>query len=456
MAFSNISNQALGKFLQVAYIDGIRNQISEDFQDFEFVKMGREGDPNGKQLNFLLKTSYGPSAVQYRNPNFTTDFPKSQRIKTSEYSAFYKEIESTVEIEYNLWKQAKRSPAKYAEPLAEELLSKVYAAKRRLAADLYGDGTGVVGQVTSADDTNIATGVVAVTLTTTDAARGHLGFFEFDDALIAADLTGTPVVPTTAATFYGWLVVARDRKNSIVTLQAVDSDYTPIAVTGAPASNLVATNVFYRVGQPTIPDLTSPGDYGSVTEVMAGLESLAAADGRLVHGITMSGSLAGSVEDFGTASLDTNAFENALNDVKIRTGEKAYAYKKMMTSPEVHSFFITGREGDRRFQTVDDTKRGGKIFGYQHRSDFLEMVGSEFCPRTRIWMPGEARQNQGKTVECWTTDFESVQANDSGEFHLKPSPNGGHQRLITTYMEASGVMLSRHPAAIASIRNFTI
>jgi len=71
-------------------------------------------------------------------------------------------------------------------------------------------------------------------------------------------------------------------------------------------------------------------------------------------------------------------------------------------------------------------------------------------------MPGEARQNQGKTVECWTTDFESVQANDSGEFHLKPSPNGGHQRLITTYMEASGVMLSRHPAAIASIRNFSL
>ena len=456
MAFSNISNQALGKFLQVAYIDGIRNQISEDFQDFEFVKMGREGDPNGKQLNFLLKTSYGPSAVQYRNPNFTTDFPKSQRIKTSEYSAFYKEIESTVEIEYNLWKQAKRSPAKYAEPLAEELLSKVYAAKRRLAADLYGDGTGVVGQVTSVDETNIATGVVVVTLTTTDTARGHLGFFEFDDALIAADLTGTPVVPTTAATFYAWLVVARDRKNSKVTLQAVDSDYTPIAVTGAPASNLVATNVFYRVGQPTIPDLTSPGDYGSVTEVMAGLESLAAADGRLVHGITMSGSLAGSVEDFAGASLDTTAFENALNDVKIRTGEKAYAYKKMMTSPEVHSFFITGRETDRRFQTVEDTKRGGKIFGYQHRSDFLEMVGSEFCPRNRIWMPGEARQNQGKTVECWTTDFESVQANDSGEFHLKPSPNGGHQRLITTYMEASGVMLSRHPAAIASIRNFSL
>ena len=61
MAFSNIDSQQLGKFLQIAFSEGIRNQISEDYRDWEYIKRERVADPNGRELRFLFQSSYGPS-----------------------------------------------------------------------------------------------------------------------------------------------------------------------------------------------------------------------------------------------------------------------------------------------------------------------------------------------------------------------------------------------------------
>ena len=70
MAFSNIDANALplGKILQIAFSDGIRNQISTDFRDFEMVKRAKVSGSLPRELRFMFQTSLGAAAIQYANP----------------------------------------------------------------------------------------------------------------------------------------------------------------------------------------------------------------------------------------------------------------------------------------------------------------------------------------------------------------------------------------------------
>lgn len=454
MAFSNISNLNLGDFLQIAFSDGIRNQISESYQDWEMIQQVRQGDPNGRQLNFLFQSSLGASAVQYRNPNFSAAFPTAQQIKSSEHTAVYKELDVTVELEYNLWHRAMKSPAKYAEPLAIEMQSKNIAAKRRIAADVYGDGTGVVGRVATAVDTTGAGGSVLVTLNTSNTFSGFVGMAEYEDLLVAHEADGTAATaPTVTGTFLAWRVKDKDRAADTITLEAVDASGAVLPLT---ASNLASTDYFYRVGQPSIPDRTSISDYGTASEVMAGLESLASKDGRVIHGITMSGSNAATVKDGGNVQFDISMLQSGMDLAKVRAGQGAYKWKKMVSAPEAIAVVIDSRETDRRFNSVQDATRGIVKFTYQHENDAIEFTSSEFCPKNRAYVLPENKSSKGKVLEFHSTDFEAVKMGGMGEFHLKPSSSGGHERKIVTYMEALQVLICKHPAAILRIENFTV
>lgn len=455
MAFTPISDQALGEFLQVAYINTVRDQLSGDIRDFEMLKMTRDSDPLGRQTNFLLRVGRGPAANQYSNPGSVSSFPKGQLNRQNEYTALYKDIYSTVQFPLKLWQQLKNSPShRYADAFAEEVVSKALESKRMLGRDMHGDGTGVLLTTASvAEGTIAADGQITITANTTSTARGFVGWCIEDDILIAADPDSTLRTPTGAATFYGWKVLEKDRAANTVTLQAVDTNYGDITAT---ASNIVAGDYLYRVGQPTIPDLSGAvADYGSVTEVIPGLEALAARDANVtVHGITMSGTTGATVEASG-GTLDFSKIETVLNEAKIRVGESAYAYPNMLMAPEAHSFFININETDRRLNTVDDQVRGGKKFVYQHRTDSVETMSSEFARKDRIWFVPESKAGQGKVLEGHLTDFQAVKPNDMSEFRMSVV-NGSYVDQMESNMHCSGTLLSRHPAAIASIRGFTL
>jgi hypothetical protein len=145
MAFQNIDNLQLGNLLQIIFSNGVRNQISQDFRDFEMVKRAKVGSSVARELRFMFQSSFGPAAIQYRDPGTSgRSFPSAQQATVNEYTAKFKEINATIELEYNLWDRARKSPEKYAEPLALEIDSKASAAKRLCARDFYGDG--VAGQ----------------------------------------------------------------------------------------------------------------------------------------------------------------------------------------------------------------------------------------------------------------------------------------------------------------------
>lgn len=450
MPISNVDALNLGKFLQIAYSEGVRNQISTDYRDWEMIKRARVSDPDGRQMNFLIQTSLGPSAVQYVAPGAAGLFPASQQISTQECNAIYKEIASTIEIEYSIWDRARKSPSKYAEPLAKEIESKTSASKRRMAADLYGDGTGVVGEFAS--QVSLASGVLVLQLSTSATSPGHVGFFEFGDILSAHQPDGTARNHTAAPASNLYRVVARNRKLDQVTLQALAADGTNASPA---ATNLVAGDFLYRAGQPTKPNRTSPGDYGSVTEAIPGLLSLAAADGRVVHGITMSGVTAGSHIDASGNPLDVSQIQELMSNVKVNVGQSAYSWKQLVMAPEALDNLIESRETDRRFNSVEDTTRGARKFVYQHQNDSLECVTSEYVHKKLIYALPEAKSGQ-KVLESYMTDFEPVtMGNQMSEFHLKPA-SGGYQRSVVSFMQAMGTLVCKHPAAIAVLKNFAI
>lgn len=454
-----ITDLELGKFLQIAFADGVRTQLSTDHRDWEHIKSCKASDPNGREVRFFVKSSFGPSAVQSRAAT-TAAFPASQKSRNQEHSAEYKEIDATIEIEYNLWNRARKSIDKYADPLLNEIEDKMIATKRYMASKLYQDGSGILGVVASVVD-DAANDRTVVTLNEGDAVAdySHIGYFEYDEILTPReDAAGAPVQAPTlgSGTFYGWRVIDRARSiaGSTVTLEPVDAAGNVLDLT---ASNLVATDFFCKVGQQTIvapSEVTASTDYGRFTDVIVGLGSLAAADGRIVHGLAMTGSLKGTEVNAGSNALDGTQVRSMLDNTKIRVGENRYSYKKLCLAPEAEAAFIEGRDDDRRFNAVQDLTSGASKFIYQHRNDALETYTSEFTPFKRIYALPE-QKNGEKVLEYWGSDFEPVQAEGMGKFHLKAN-GAGYDRAMVSYMEAIGQLVCRHPAAIGRLRNFTL
>lgn len=458
MAFSNIDSLNLGNLLQIVFSNGVRNQISQDFRDFEMVKRAKVSSSVARELRFMFQSSYGPSAIQYRDPGTSgRSFPQARQASVKENIAKFKEINATIELEYNLWDRARKSPEKYAEPLALEIDSKASASKRRIAADLYADGTGVVGTVASAALTSPTSNELIFQLQTLDASRGHAGNFEFGDILllVAANTTTSTLMTNLGTQPAYWLVIDKNRDLQQVTLQGLDSSLNPVASITSISAQPSNGDVFYRYGQPSLVDLTSPiADYGLATDVMAGLESLVANDGRVVHGITMQGATAGSQYDALGNPIDVKWIQKAMDKAKVLVGADRYRWKMMMMAPETQASLIESRETDRRFITVEDNKRGVKYFAYQHGNDTLECNNSEYVPPKRIYILPETKAGE-KVLEFHGSDFETVKAEGMGDFHLKPASAGGYVNTVVSYLQAIGVIIAKHPAAVAVVHNFT-
>jgi len=455
MAFQNITDLQLGQFIQTYFSKGIRLQISQDYRDWESVNMAKTKEHAPREIKFLHQTTLGAAAVQYRNPGTQSAFPSGQQVRSAEYVAYTKECDTTIEIEYNLYERAKQGPA-YAEPLMVEIKSKQTAAKRRMAADYYGDGTGRVGTVEAGSTPTLpivsgANNGVQIAVSAAEAFDGHIGFFEFGDKLrhyTAAGAAGT--APTLAAgTFDHWQVETKNRKNRLVLLSARDANGTLLDVT---AAGIAAGSILYRL-QPTIPNVGSIADYGTASEVMAGLESLVAGDGRTIHGILMSGANAGTRLDASGDPLDVSHIEEVMDNVKIAVGGGTYTWKKLCMAPESRRKFIESRETDRRFNTREDATRGVRVFTYQHEDDSMDVVTSEYVPLTRVYVKPEEKSGE-KVFEYHGSDWKPVTVNNGQSFYLSSSGNS-HLNLMKQYLTSRGVLICRHAASVGVITNFS-
>ena len=470
MAFSTASqitdmtNVSLGQIAQILFSKGFTSTMNRTYRDYDniLMSMKQQQPTTEREYRFLLMTALGVNAVQYQNQG-TTDvaFPQGDLSTTKEVVAVMKKIQTTIELDRNVWERVKLAQFKYVDnPLALEIMNKMDASKRIQARSMYGDGSGSIGKVGS---TAVTSGKLVITLDVSDMAvgGGNTNWFHKNEKIAFTTLAGAAHLATSAGgvnlTYF--TVDSYSRKAHTVTLTGYTTGGVATAVTAA--ANVVATDLIYPVSAlqaSTLigPDLSGTPDYGSVSPVMAGLESLCAADGRTVFGVQMAGELGGSQFDAGGGLFNVSSIEESMNETEQNVGAGKYKYDQLIMPYNAFSALIEGKEADRRFNSVEDSARGGRKFIYQYGDAALDCVKSYFCPFNRIYsMPKPASGEMGETgyaIEFRGTDFRDVTAGGQKEFLKLVS--GQYVNSVQSFLEAFAVLVAKQPAAVNVIRNF--
>jgi hypothetical protein len=434
-----LSNLTLANYLKIVSKGAVYNNLSEDSPIWEMIKKKKKGKDEGRELRFLIRSAYGSSAAGF--VSLSGAYPASHKSSTSEGRAQYKDFALTVEAERAVIARAISDMSRYGEPFAEEMRAKTIALSRLLSAAVYQDGTGVLGEVQSHTTSSGAAGdQITVTLKSTNAARGHVGWFEFGDRIIFATANGVQDAQGNTS----WEVISRDRPANQVVLKA-------LAAHTAVSANSLDNDYIYRSQQVTRPDLTTPptADYGILTEAFVGLDSLSRNDGRLVNNITLSGALGGTRRDAGNNPIDSQDFQILMSNIMVAVGQGRYKYSKAMMAWETLDALVESRETDRRFNSIQDNKRGVVELGYQHGKNAVIFQADEFCPKKKIYVCPE-----GDVLQFYGSDFEVVKPEGGKGMHLKPNSNG-YDRTMQLFMEGTGCLISVHSAGIGVIENFT-
>ena len=450
MAVGKAGDLTLGTMLKIVSKNGVHNNLSEDSAVWEnILKQHVEGDSKGRELRYLIRTALGSAAVgpiavdggQYKTGSQAT---------ISEATAQWKDFSATIEVEETLIKKASQDFDSYGQPLVDELDIKVIALSRILSASIFGDGTGVIGQALDAG--TVTSNETIFNFDTSDTARGFIGWVEEGDEFHTIQTDGTDRTPTLSSGTYSHYVAENvDRDNAQVTLRAKNTSGTNLDVT---ATNLVAGDYLVRGRTAdTFQDLSSIGttDYNDLSHYFTGLDSLSQDDSRVVNGITLTGNAAGSRQDESGNPIDSQAFQKLMSKLQRRAGKGRYAYNQALMSYETYDSLIESREVDRRFQSVQDDKRGVAGMAYVHMKNQVMFEPDEFCPKKRIYVI----PNKG-VLQYHGTDFDFVSPNGNDKFHLRPNgTNAGYDRVVQAFMTGSGALISTHNAGIGCIHNFT-
>lgn len=459
---TNVSNIDIGTLLKIVSTRGVYNNLSTASEIWKyFLRQRAAGGPNGgREMRYSIRTAYGAPAFQSLPAGSSGDYPAGVRGEFPEATAHFKDHGLTINIPRNLINKTGPDLLQYADPIAEEMDGKVIVAARVLSAQCLGDGSGSIGKAGAiAVDTTNDQIVVTLSTLSADAGRSHIGWFEYKDRVkfAAAASTAHGTINNTGTSVGYWLVTDVNVELDKVTLKPYTSADVAIDITTATlgATDPTVSDYIYRQGT-TPNDLTaiSTNDWETLSEVLVGLEALAADSASVkVHGITRTGASSGSRLDVLGASLDSIHFQKALSKGKRRCGKGRYAYREAFMHDTSLDALVESRESDRRFQTVEDGKRGVKVMGYQHGKDFVEFSDDEFVQKPRIWMPPESKD----VLTFHGGDMELVEINPGQKFHLKTSSTGaGHSRQQQAYMEGVGLIVCKHPAAVICIENFTI
>jgi hypothetical protein len=461
MAISNINLVAIGQVLQTRFNQGYTGMFARVSPMWDLFRKLRVADSGAKDIKFLYYTTPGYAAIAPQPLGSIATFPAGSASTQQENTAILKLHQATVEMSRQVIERAALGPA-YVKPLEVEIDLKAMAFARVLAMELMGDGTGVLGEAAAnAVDTTGAGGFATVSISQADTARGVAANFQEGDLVKVATQAGVAVTPTVTGTFFAYKVrIAPDIRGSIVQLQPVNAAGQPLALT---ASNIVATNVMYRQVQETVPNLTTIGnqDYSTLTEVLAGIESLSANDGRNVMGITMSGQQGGTRLDCGGNALSLTFFAQVLDDAERRTGAGAYQYKKAVTSAEVWEQLLEINETDRRLVSVGDHTRGQSELVYLHnsgdRSSSIKLCKDEFCKTRRVYIMPDSKTPEGKSaLEYYGTDISTISAGGQNQFLRTSASGAGYSDALQLFMEQRAVVVPTRAAAIAVLTNMSV
>lgn len=451
MAVTTVGSNTLGNILKIVSKNGVFNNFSEDSAVWQnILKQHVAGDSKGRQLRYSIRTTLGSGAVGFLDVTGGA-YKSGSAASLSEGIAEWKDYGATIEVDRTVIQKALQDFDSYGRPLVEELELKSIALSRVLSASIYGDGTGVLAQALDAG--SVSSAKTVMNIDTTTSARGFVGWLEEGDKLHAVNADGTDAAPTVSSGTYDHYVVdAVDRDAGTVTLEARSSADAALDVT---ATGLTAGDYLVRgTTSDTYQDLSSIGstDYNSLSFHLTGLDSLSENDSRVVNNITHSGNAGGTRRDASGNPIDVQDFQKLMSALMRRAGKGRYKYDQALMAWETYDALIESREVDRRFMSIEDSKRGVRGMGYQHGKNAIMFDPDEFCPKQRVYLVPDKG-----VLQFHGTDFDFVQPNGSDKFHLRPTgTSAGYDRVTQSFMEGSGALLSVHNAAIGAIENFTV
>lgn len=467
--FNNVTSLDHGILLDIVFTKGVRDQISQDYAEFNLLQGIRNKEATPRALTYKVLTNRGPSRVQYMNPGSATEnMPVGQKVGIAEYTAYFKEIASTVIVDSNLLQRLKGTSAKAAEELALEMDASVFNIRRQLCCDLYADGTGLAVRaksVVTASGAGAGTDKFTVTVANmgetvdSSALGGSITFLQEGDILLPASKAGVACDPTLVGTLAGYKVSDIDIDAGTFVAKPINAAGAELPITSNTGSIPVGVGTcFYRLGQSTFPNLGSAiADYGIASKSIVGLESLGASDGRVANGMTMSGIFAGTRVSANGALLDTSVFQKAFSKAKRRVGQTAMSWNNAMMHDSSYDVMVQSKEADRRFVAVEDNSRGSRSFKFIHNKDSIEFIVSEFCPVNRIWsLPSSAKG--GRVVEFHCTDFVSQKSPDGNSpwNRVPGSVSGTFTKQFVAYEAGFCQMVASQPAGIISIVDFVL
>lgn len=461
-AQSNISGLTLGKLLKIMSKGAVYNQLSQAGAMWKQILVYKDGEAKGREHRYEVLTSYGPAAVQFTGYSNSAAFPEGQRSEIVEAIAQFKDFDLTLEYDLSLEDKSGAELVSYSRPLALEMNAKSMYTARLLSSSVMGDGSGVNGIVGSVS-VSTANDKITVTLSTSNANadRSHPGWFELGDKykFAAADSTAHNTINNTATSVAYWKVTRVDQDSAEIDFQPYSAAGALINITTATlgATDPTAADCLYRIGI-TPNDLTaiSSNDWNTISEAFVGLPSLAANDGRLVNGLTMSGATAGTQRDVDGALLSRKDFQKVLSLVKRVTGgmtdDKELSYSKALMHDIVYDTLVEQAEANRQWFNVTDPSSGVSKIGHKQGKQFVEFDTDEHIPFQRIWI----LPDQKGPLAFVGHDFKDVKLGGSSQF-LKPvAGTSQYYKQGMAFMSGAGCMYARHPAAIVQIKNFTL
>ena len=183
---------------------------------------------------------------------------------------------------------------------------------------------------------------------------------------------------------------------------------------------------------------------------LCGFETLFASDGRVVHGITMSGVTKGTEFPVGGTPISLDDLYGAFDKVKIINGSKKSKYTQLLAANETLRSMIDGQEQDRRLNSNTDKERGFAGFCYQHNDSKLEMLTTEYVRSDRVWSIPESKE----ACIMIGKDYAPVSLGSQKEFM---AISGGNRIAgLRRYMEADMVYISKRPSLALKISDFTV
>ena len=461
-ATANVSSLTLGKLLKTLSKGAVYNQLSSASEAWDYVKKVTDGDATGREYHYEVMTSYGPAAVQATGFSATSKFPIGQRSVVAEATAQYKDFDMTIEYDLTLENKSGSELVAYAKPLAHEVNAKTIVAGRLASAWLFGEGSGAIGVNSTVTISTADTVTCILSTTSANAGRSHSGWFELNDKLKCYSTAG--VLHNTITTGGGdivadyYLVTSVNQDTDTVILAPYTSADVLLNVSSAtpPALAPAAGDVWYRY-QTTANDLTaiSTNDYNTLSEVMVGLESLAADDGRIVNGLTMSGATAGNRFDCSGAVIAGSHFNSLMLKGMRRTGGQTDGKKITVSKAWMHDrtlgVALEQAAANRQFFNTQDVNTGIGSTGHKFKKMFIDFESCEFVPLARVWI----LPDQKGPLEFAGRDYSDVDVGGQGVF-LKGSSTGQYYKQGQKFLSGAGVLAARHPAAINVLTNFVL